>query len=201
MTDIAEPIATPVPQGPIIARAGRYYRNARYLMVLALFIFAGWFAYDGYVAWPEKNVRIDQTQHAFDNAKTDAEKVDLDRELRQLGAKKTETDIGLQKKLAFGLPIAAVAYLVFMLRKSRGEIRWEAQTLFVPGHPPVPFSAITAMDSKMWEKKGIAVVEYEVDGKRGSLTLDDFVYQQKPIDAIYDDIRRSRAGLGEASAV
>ncbi|MGN6506464.1 MAG: hypothetical protein ACTHM6_12970 [Tepidisphaeraceae bacterium] len=201
MTDIAEPIATPVPQGPIIARAGRYYRNARYLMVLALFIFAGWFAYDGYVAWPEKNARIDQTQHAFDNAKTDAEKVDLDRELRQLGAKKTETDIGLQKKLAFGLPIAAVAYLVFMLRKSRGEIRWEAQTLFVPGHPPVPVSAITAMDSKMWEKKGIAVIEYEVDGKRGSLTLDDFVYQQKPIDAIYDDIRRSRAGLGEASAV
>ena len=186
MTDIAEPTVAPIAQGPIVAHAGRYYRNARYIMVVALFIFAGWFAYDGYVVWPQRNNKIDQVNAAYDNAITDADKAKFGQMQQQLGAKKTDTDIGLQKKLAFGLPIAAIAYLVYVLRKSRGEIRLEDETLYVPGHPPIPLNAFRSMDNASWDKKGVATAAYDVDGKTGTITLDDFVYQQKPIDAIYD---------------
>jgi hypothetical protein len=57
-----------------------------------------------------------------------------------------------------------------------------------PGHPPIPFSAIRELDKRQWDRKGIAIVKYEVDGKTGSLTLDDFVYEQDPTDKIYDRV-------------
>ena len=60
--------------------------------------------------------------------------------------------------------------------------------LSVPGHPPVPLAAVTSVDHRLWKKKGIAFVHYAVAGKTGRLTLDDFVYQQLPMDAIYDRV-------------
>ena len=39
---------TPVPQGDVIARAGRYYRNTRYLMFLMFVGMGAWFAVDGF---------------------------------------------------------------------------------------------------------------------------------------------------------
>ena len=177
----------PLSTGPIVARAGRYYRNARFLMVLGLLIMAGFFMYDGYVRYPAQNKMIDQIAAEIDKLPTGSPTwVDLDQKRQKLGAKKSDTDLGLQKVLGFALPVAAVAYLLFFLNKSRGEVRFENDILTAPGHPPVPAADIQSVDSKLWKKKGIAVVKYTTAGKSGSITLDDFVYQQGPIDAIYE---------------
>lgn len=192
MTDVphadAEFSAAPLPSSdaPVVARAGRYYRNMRYIMTAALFVFAAFFAYDGFKAWPARNAAIEETNTAFDAATTDEAKASLANRQRELGSPKSDTDIALQKVLAFVLPLVAVGYLAFVLRRSRGEIRLENTTLFVPGHSPIPLASVTSVDSTLWKKKGIAVVNYTEAGKTKSLTLDDFIYQQKPIDAIYD---------------
>lgn len=38
--------------GPIVAKAGRYYRVARYLMTLLLIAYGAWSIYDGFYSWP-----------------------------------------------------------------------------------------------------------------------------------------------------
>ena len=47
---------------------------------------------------------------------------------------------------------------------------------------------ITAIDKRQWDRKGIAYVDYEVNGTHGRLKLDDFVYEREPTDRIYDAI-------------
>ena len=61
-------------------------------------------------------------------------------------------------------------------------------TSFAPGHPPIPFTAIRELDKRRWDRKGIAIVKYEVEGRGGVVTIDDFLYDQTPTDAIYDRI-------------
>lgn len=196
MTEIATPSqeeTAPAPAGPIVATAGRYYRNARYIMTLGLIVMGAYFAYDGYKGWPDRNKKIDEVQTALDRTPKDsADWVKLDEAQRKLGAKKTDTDIALQKVLGYALPLAAIAYLVFFLRKSRGELRLENDVLHAPGHPPVALSAVTAVDDSLWKKKGIAKISYDANGQKGVIVLDDFVYQQTPTDAIYDRVLASR---------
>ena len=44
--------AEPTDAGPIVAKAGRYYRVARYLMTLLLMAYGAWSIYDGFYSWP-----------------------------------------------------------------------------------------------------------------------------------------------------
>jgi len=189
--------AAPIPTAePIVATAGRYYRNMRYLMTLGLLIFGAYFAVDGFFRWPAQNRAIAENDAALNSATNESDKAALAVRQQQLGHPHSDTDIAANKVLAFALPVAAVAFLVFILRRSRGEIRLENDVLHIPGHPPIPVSSITSIDSRLWKKKGIAFVTYSDGGKKRTYRLDDFIYQQKPIDAIYDRLMAREAVAG-----
>lgn len=197
LTPSVEPVAEST--GPIVAKAGRYYRNARYLMTLGLLIMGGFFLYDGYVRYPANNKKIEDVSAAIDQEKQGSAKwVELDQLRQKLGTPKTGTDLALQKVLGYALPVAALAYLLYFLNKSRGEIRLENDRLTVPGHPTVALSDIQSVDSSLWKKKGIAYVNYTAGGQSGKITLDDFVYQQKPVDTIYDRILAAKSPAADA---
>jgi hypothetical protein len=171
---------------PIVAKAGRYYRNARYIMAVGVLAVAAWFGYDGWVGYPAKNRAIAEAQARGEKPST---------------APKSEFDIRLQQQLAMGLPFLSVAILSWMLYRSRGEYRLENDVLHVPGHPPVGFDAFRAIDRSRWDKKGIARIEYETpEGTTGTATLDDFVYQQDPTDAIFAVIESRLAPAEEPAA-
>jgi hypothetical protein len=149
----------------IVARAGRYYRNTRYVFVLAMLVFAAYFAYDGWVAWPR------EAQMHRENPKT--------------GKPHSDMDIWFQKVLACTLPPLALGFLGWTLYRSRGAYRLAGDVLSVPGHPVIPLEAIRQMDKGDWERKGIARVEYEHEGGKAAwLTLDDFIYDRPPTDRI-----------------
>lgn len=178
---------------PIVARAGRYYRNMRYIMVLGILGFAVAFAYDGWVRYPERNRKLDPIEAELGGSPTETRRVELEQQRKLLGERVTDHDIVVQRRLAMGLPLVAIGYAVFFLRRSRGQIRLENDVLHVPGHPPIPISDIYELDDQLFKKKGIVDVAYETGGVRGSLRLDDFIYQQTPIDQIYDILRARRA--------
>src|SRR5256885_1959691 len=69
----------------IVARPGRYYRNARYLMMLVCFVAAGWFAYDGWARWPREDA--EDRAHGYENVRHGS------------------LNIRLQKQLAAALPL------------------------------------------------------------------------------------------------
>lgn len=168
MTDETNSPAPLAYSGPIVARAGNYYRNARYLIALGAILGGAWFLYDGYVAYPKENqaaiARGSKPPHAV-------------------------SDLRLQRILGYALPPVGVFLLGWALYRSRGEYRLDNQTLYVPGHPPVPLDSVRRVDKSLWERKGIARIGYELaDGTRGELTLDDFIYARQPTDQIYERI-------------
>ena len=165
-------LETATQNAEIVARPGRYYRNTRYIFVVGMLAMAAWFGYDGWVRYPRERAMHQQ------NPKT--------------GAPHSETDIRLQRVLASALPPAALLFLAWTLYNTRGTYRLTGDVLRVPGHPDVPLDAVRAIDKSNWDRKGIAYVEYEVNGQQGRLRLDDFLYERDPTDEI---VKRVEAQL------
>jgi hypothetical protein len=165
----AEPQAE---KGPIVARAGQYYRNTRYIMTCVLLLYGAWACYDGFYNWPEPH-----WSHMHPDEKP-----------------KTQMDIMFNVVLGTLLPPAGIALLIYSLRNSRGEYRLEDEVVYVPGHPPVPLHKIVKIDRELWEKKGIAYVEYKLEdsdtrpASEREFVLDDFVYERQPTDQIFKAI-------------
>lgn len=181
------------PLGPIIARAGSYYRRTRYIMFVLLLGYGVWSIYDGFVGWPKHNQewdRIDALQTEAEKAGDEQKKQAHIQAKAQLGERHSDFNVNFNRVVGVALPILAIVMLTVVLHRSRGEIRLENQVLTVPGHPPVPFAAITALDTRQWDRKGIAYVEYALPERKGRILLDDFIYEREPIDYIYDAIVR-----------
>ena len=159
----------------IIAKPGAEYRWRRYAFVALMLSFGLWFAYDGFVRYP--------AQQAQFNAMS---------EMQKSNAKKppSDLDIRLQKVLAFGMIPFAAALLGYFFYQSRGVCRLSDGVLYVPGHPPVRLNDIRALDKRLWERNGIAEVEYQLpqSPSAATLRLDEFVYQYQPIRAIVNRI-------------
>lgn len=179
---------------PIVAKAGSYFRNARFLLGGLLVLFGGWCYYDGYVAWPARNVQIASLEsrrtELQNTSPVDDQAVGMiSAELQKIGDKKSDLSIRINEYLTVALPLFGAALVAWAMYKSRGQIRLENDVIHSPASPPVPLSAITDVDTALWDRKGIARINYKLaDGTTGILVLDDFVYEQKPIDAMYDHV-------------
>jgi hypothetical protein len=190
------------PTGPIIARASNEYRLKRLVIVIMLVGSGLWFAYDGFIGWPRENQRIadlKKEQEAARTARDDAKVVHLATEIKNVnsGNPHSDTDLLMQKLLAFALPPLGLVVLVWALYYSRGVYRLQDNQLSVPGHPPIPLDAIRSIDRTDWDRKGIAWINYELpNGVSRSACLDDFIYQRKPTDDIFKQIELY-TGTGE----
>jgi len=186
------------PEGPdeIIARAGTYYRWTRYLISVGLLIVYGsFFIKDGFVTWPQELKRAQYLESIGSHPEVKPH---------------SETDIMINRALGATLPPLGLALLIWTLYKSRGQYRLSGHTLYVPGHPPVPLESIVKIDKTLWDKKGIAVIEYALPASDGSvdttlksreLELDDFVYDRNPTDAIVERIEQIIAPPDDEAAV
>jgi hypothetical protein len=153
------------PSADVVALPDRSFRMKRYLIVAMLIGMGLWFCYDGFYNWPK------QLREAEDLKK---------QQLTPSEKPHSETDILNNKRLGMILPPVGLAVLFYFLYGSRGAYRLSGQVLHVPGHPPIPVESITLIDKSKWERKGIARIEYELDGKQRSFKLDNFIYQEEP---------------------
>lgn len=183
----------------IVARAGRYYRNARYIMFSIIVVMGCWFLYDGFVKYPADNKAFAETEAQIRplreqeaRAQVQGKKFDNEAELQRLvfqlkNERRKHDDFGItvQKILGFALPPIGIGLMIYWLRCSRGEIRLENKILTAPGHSPAPLAQIDDLDKALWEKKGIAFVFFTLpNGTTDKICLDDFVYQARPIREI-----------------
>src|SRR5580692_4480147 len=108
MAEESHALATePTTGGAIVAKPGRYYRVARYLMTLLLFGYGAWSIYDGFYSWPNWPVT------------------------HPLEQPKTHTDIILNQILGCGLPPMGLIIMAWAIYNSRGEYRLEDHILHV----------------------------------------------------------------------
>jgi hypothetical protein len=189
--------ATPAPaSGDIVARAGRYYRNTRYLMFLMILGFGIAFLYDGFYRYPKQNAELASLESEQKRATTDEEKRRLAVEIKK-HEYHNDTSLLIQKLLGFALPPLAIALLAWSLHRSRGEYRLSGTKLSVPGHPTVDLDEIKSVNNDLWDRKGIVWLKYETaKGEQGEIVLDDFIYDRPPTDQIYDRIAE-KFGLNE----
>jgi hypothetical protein len=208
-TESEETLETSSPSpatGEIVAKAATYFRNTRYSMVLMFIGMGAWFCYDGWVKYPAANEEaIKTTPHVRPPDVDDAAFRELVRtgreDLLQADLPRSQTDIQLQKLLGAALPPIGLLLLGWALYQSRGEYRLSGRTLHVPGHPPVPMDSIVRIDEKLWDRKGIAYIDYELaDGKKGRFKLDDFIYERQPIDDIFKRIKDDIVGAPNPDA-
>lgn len=73
---------------------------------------------------------------------------------------------------------AALAALVvfFFFRTTRREMVAGESTFSVPGKREAPYSAITKLDKRKWENKGLAFIYYDQDGEEIKGRIDGFCY-------------------------
>ncbi|MDB5297040.1 MAG: hypothetical protein JWO31_3023 [Phycisphaerales bacterium] len=189
----------PAGDGEIVANRDVGHFVKRCVLIPVLIVVAGlYFLYDGYVGYPKENARYDALTAQVDaarargDAKGEADAV----EARKAGkAKHSDLDIQIQKTLGYVLPPLGLLAFAFFYRQSRGRYRLADDVLHAPGHPPVPLDAIRTIDKTRWDRKGIAYLGYELDAPtpagrvtRGTVKLDDALYQQGPTTAILKSI-------------
>ena len=166
---VPTPAATPA-AAPIVAGPGGEYRLKRLGLALLLLGYGVYSLYDGFYKMPRANAAA-VAEHL---------------------AKMPYPAYDIPFNQVFGmlLPPAAVLLAAWVLYSARGQLQLDADdVLHVPGLPPVPLSAVTAVDRGKWDRKGIALVDYQLpDGPAGRLKLDDFLYQREPTDRIFDRV-------------
>ena len=89
----------------------------------------------------------------------------------------SEWDIRTQFIMAaICLPIGL--YLLYRLvRMAPRRLAADEDTLYCIEGPEIPFESITSIDKKKWDRKGIAWVHYEQDGKNGKALIDDWIFK------------------------
>src|SRR6266566_2716485 len=198
MRDMAEEIPEANPPSktkaddaaPIVARYDRYHRKKQYLLFLVLFCGGIYCLYDGFYKYPADNEAALHPKPTPQNPHPTPQ-----------NPPHGDLDAPLNKALGIILPPLGIYLLYRTLRGSRGEYRLEGQTLHMPGHPPIPLSAIRTIDKKLWDRKGIALIEYELTegGERKKFRVDDVVYEREATDRIMDRIEAYAASVQQQS--
>lgn len=168
------------------------WRRLAGLMVLCLGMGA-WFLYDGFYVYPlhgeaygeytrfEKEGRLaDWPAYARTKGYPDGTQ-GPPREHSQL-------DILFQRAAGSLLtPIGLVLLFQFLASFHRYVASDTSGLSTGPGRH-VPYEAITSVNKRLWDRKGVAYIHYNHSGTKGHITLDDWKFDKRAIHQILRDV-------------
>ncbi len=159
--------------------------------------------YDGLVRYPSQIVQLEEFLEFTEEHKDKLDPKDIVDQWKELAASKgwptnrpnvedprTHSDIAGQFQMAAVLGPIGLYFLVQLLRY-RG--RWiEVNDLAITSSMKDQFelSQIVELNKKKWDKKGIAKIKYESEGRTKKLVLDDCYYQRETTDGILRHIEQ-----------
>jgi hypothetical protein len=155
------------------------WRNRQLVLSAALIALAAWFFYDGAIGFPKKNVRFRAYQELKKEGRESewvatAEKNGWPRKLPEKEYK--PVDLKGQFVLGGACLLAGFFAAGLLVSGFRQRLHSDDEAIYGASGRRVPFSAITGLDKRKWESKGIVVALYEMDGRKGRLTLDDYKF-------------------------
>jgi hypothetical protein len=158
--------------------------------------FALWSVYDGAVAYPAHNEKVAKFQELKDGGRISmwpAYASERGWSDEDPGEGFDEMDIRTQWVQASVTGALALAALFMIWRTYRSRLAAEPDALVGPSGQRVHYNEITEIDKERWDSKGIAIVHYESDGKKGTVKIDDWVF--KDADHVLAEVE-NRTGLG-----
>jgi hypothetical protein len=165
----------------------------RYLIIgVSCLAFAAWFAYDGFVAYPQKLIYA----AAYDELR-DVEEPGRSQQWKALVAKNNwppstptqkaeEIHHSISQQYLWGaitLLISIPALIAYL--RARGS--WVAATengLTTSWGQTVDFQTVTQLDKKKWKDKGIAKAQYRDADRQRVFVFDDFKFERAPLGAM-----------------
>ncbi|MEA3210703.1 MAG: hypothetical protein QOE70_3760 [Chthoniobacter sp.] len=176
---------------PAAARVTSVWKNQKLFVALFLSAVSIWFFIDGKWTWPRSNERwLAYDQFNKENrlkewppyAQSHGWKLEPPHKYYDRDAILAQFAIGTLAAL-----LGAVTLLYWLTQKNR-VVKTDGEAVFAPSGRRVPFTSITGLGLKKWESKGYAKVRYEIDGRKGEFTLDDYKFDRDPIHEILQEI-------------
>jgi hypothetical protein len=100
---------------------------------------------------------------------------DLVTEAEFVDGEHTQADLITQKLLGGILGVIVIGMLIQLIRVFSTRVVLDDSGLRVGRRGPIPLSAMTGIEASDFRRKGILDIKYEMDGKSGSVRLDDYV--------------------------
>jgi hypothetical protein len=173
------------------------------LTVVGLFClgFGLWALYDGKVTYPNQRKRaLAFQEHEEQGRLEEWTQYTAERgwEPYDPGEPKTESEITVQFVMFVVAGGAGLLVLIHVLRCRGRWIEMDETGLRTSRGQTVAFGQITEIDKKKWDKKGIAKLQYQENGRDSVLTLDDFIYERPTTD---DMLRQVEEHVGHDKIV
>jgi len=181
----------------IVATASKDLRNRYLIIIVACFVFAAWFAYDGFKGWPEKNdaavkqlvqmakggqgLGPDQLSVLLNWPGWSAATADQKAQISSIPVSKnvgwhSAFEIQFQQGSVFALLLATAALIAWFMKVQRRRAIADESSLSPEPGLTIPWDAITKIDNTRWKKKGIVDLEYrDAAGQICKTKLDDFL--------------------------
>lgn len=179
-----------------------YFRKFLFVF-LGCTAFALWFLYDGLIGYPKKLTLAEAYASLPETGRQDAWK-ELAAEkgwptmTPSKSAEDIRHDIGGQFMMAVLCGAFAVPTLMMFMSGQGTWVEGDETLIRNSKGQEVPIPAITKIDKRKWEDKGIAKIFYEVDGKTKKFVMDDFKYKREPMGKL---MRFAEAGLSKDQVV
>ena len=182
---------------PAEARISPIWRKQKLFVAIFMMAIGGWFFFDGFIGYPRSNRRFDAyTHHEKEGrlaewpayATSKGWVVDPAKQ-----PKKRFSNQDIIGQYVFGAlgTIAGALLLIYWFTQKNRILRSDQEAVYTPAGTRVPFGAITGLGKKKWESKGIAVVRYELEGKKGQFLVDDYKFETEPTRQILREIEDS----------
>ncbi len=176
---------------PAEARITPIWKKQKLFVAIFLLAIAAWFFWDGKVGYPKSNERwLAQEEYEKSGRMTEWPAYAASRGWSAEKPHKffKSEDLAMQLGLSGLLSVIGVIALLYWFGQKGRVLRSDTEAVYAPGGLRIPFGAITGLGKKKWDDKGLAKVRYEIEGKKGEFTLDDYKYDRDPTHQILAEI-------------
>lgn len=103
-----------------------------------------------------------------------------------------QSSLNTQYYMAYGCAGLVLIVSFLFVRTLTRTMEVTKSSFIAPGGKEVPFSAMRRIDIRKWDTKGVALIEYEIDGTRGKAKVDGMIYGQfkkeddQPAERLYE---------------
>jgi len=176
---------------PAEAHVTSIWKTQRLFVAVFFIGFAGFFFWDGKIGYPRSNERwIAYEEHRVANRISEWP---ADAASRGWTSKVPEKfykpeDIVMQYVCGVAAGILGLIVLGYWASQKGRILKTADGAVFEPSGKRIPFESIVGLGKKNWEKKGLATVRYELDGRKGKFVIDDYKFEAEPTHKILDEI-------------
>lgn len=174
-----------------VAHVSSIWKKQKLFVALFMMALGGWFFFDALIGYPRSNERW----LAHDQYEREGRLADWPAYARSRGwvaesPHKFHPPSDITGQFVFGTlgGLLGAIVLAYWFTQKKRVLRTDETTVTTPAGTRVPFGAITGLGKKRWDSKGIAVVRYELQGRKGEFIIDDYKFETEPARKILDEI-------------